>query len=99
MLTILRAGRLADLPLLATSVLGLALIFERLLSLRRGLPRARLAGLVADMLRNHQDTPESLGKLERNSPLGRVLVDVIRHRHLPRELRSGSRTPAARRRP
>ena len=37
------------------------------------------------MLRNHQDTPESLGKLERNSPLGRVLVDVIRHRHLPRE--------------
>ena len=86
MLTILREAGWPIWPLLATSVLGLALIFERLLSLRRGLVMPRgLAEQVADMLRNHQDTPESLGKLERNSPLGRVLVDVIRHRHLPRE--------------
>jgi biopolymer transport protein ExbB len=37
------------------------------------------------MLRNRQDTPESINRLERNSPLGRVLAEVMRHRHLPRE--------------
>ena len=36
-----------------------------------------------------RDSPESLSRLERNSPLGRVLAEVMRHRHLPRdELRS-----------
>jgi biopolymer transport protein ExbB len=64
----------------------LALIFERFLSLRRGLVMPRgLNEQVAEMLRNHQDTPESINRLERNSPLGRVLAEVMRHRHLPRE--------------
>ncbi len=86
LLSILREAGWPIWPLLATSVLGLALIFERLLSLRRNLivPRG-LNEQVADMLRNRQDTPEALNKLERNSPLGRILADVMRNRNLPRE--------------
>lgn len=59
MLSILREAGWPIWPLLATSVLGLALIFERFLSLRRSLilPRG-LNEQVADMLRNHQDTPK-----------------------------------------
>lgn len=74
-------------PLLATSVLGLALIVERFLSLRRSLVMPRgLADQVAEMQRNGQDAPEALSRLERNSPLGRVLAEVLRHRHQPREI-------------
>src|SRR3546814_4379860 len=74
-------------PLLVTSVLGLALIVERLLSLRRSLivPRG-LADQVLDMQRTGQDTPEALARLERNSPLGRILAEVLRQRHQPREI-------------
>ena len=86
LLSILREAGWPIWPLLATSVLGLALIFERFLSLRRSqvMPRG-LNEQVAEMLRNRQDSPESLSRLERNSPLGRVLAEVMRHRHLPRE--------------
>lgn len=72
-------------PLFATSILGLALIVERLLSLRRSLVMpGGLAEEVGEMLRKRQDTPEALAQLERNSPLGRVLAEVLRQRHLPR---------------
>ena len=73
-------------PLLATSVLGLALIVERLLSLRRSLVAPRgLAEQVMEMQRNGQDSPEALARLERNSPLGRILAEVLRHRSQPRD--------------
>ncbi|EFV87619.1 biopolymer transporter [Achromobacter xylosoxidans C54] len=86
LLSILREAGWPIWPLLATSVLGLALIFERFLSLRRSqvMPRG-LNEQVAEMLRNRQDSPDALNRLERNSPLGRVLAEVMRHRHLPRE--------------
>lgn len=87
MLTLIRDAGWPIWPLLALSVFGLALILERLLSLRRSqvLPRG-LTDQVADMLRNHQDSPEALQRLERNSPLGRVLAEVLRHRHQPRSV-------------
>jgi biopolymer transport protein ExbB len=77
-------------PLFATSVLGLAMIVERLLSLRRSLVLPRgLPEQVGEMLRNRQDTPEALAQLEHNSPLGRVLAEVLRQRNQPRaELRA-----------
>ncbi|KCV51353.1 MotA/TolQ/ExbB proton channel family protein [Bordetella bronchiseptica] len=86
MLNLLREAGWPIWPLLATSILGLALIVERLLALRRSriLPRG-LNEQVLEMLRNQQDTPEALSRLERNSPLGRVLAEVLRQRHLPRE--------------
>jgi len=86
LLSIFREAGWPIWPLLATSVLCLALIFERLLSLRRSLVLPRgLSEQVMDMLRSRQDTPEALARLERNSPLGKVLAEVMRYRHLPRE--------------
>ena len=86
MLSIIREAGWPIWPLLATSVLGLALIVERLLSLRRSLVAPRgLAERVMEMQRNGQDSPEALARLERNSPLGRILAEVLRHRSQPRD--------------
>jgi len=86
LLSIIREAGWPIWPLLATSVLGLALIVERLLSLRRSLVAPRgLAEQVMEMQRNGQDSPEALARLERNSPLGRILAEVLRHRSQPRD--------------
>ena len=86
MLSILHDASWPIWPLLATSVLGLALVIERLLALRR----ARVApdGLyerALEMLRNRQDSPEALARLERESPMGRVLATAMRYRSWPRD--------------
>ncbi|HTK00066.1 MAG TPA: MotA/TolQ/ExbB proton channel family protein [Bordetella sp.] len=91
MLSVLRDAGWPIWPLLATSVLCLALIIERLFSLRRSqVAPAGLVTQVLDMVRNRQDSPESVARLERNSPLGRVLAEVLRQRHLPREEMRGA---------
>ncbi|HLR13894.1 MAG TPA: MotA/TolQ/ExbB proton channel family protein [Burkholderiaceae bacterium] len=68
--------------LVATSVACLALIIERLLSLRRGyvLP-SRLPGQALDLYRQNKDTPEALIRMARRGPLGRVLAEVLANRH------------------
>jgi len=64
--------------LLATSVLGLAVIIERFLSLRRNLVMPpSLSSQVTDLIRRDVATPEAIVKLGRNSPLGRVLAEAI----------------------
>jgi biopolymer transport protein ExbB len=64
--------------LLATSVLGLALIIERFLSLRRKLIMpANLSAQVADLIQRNQQTPEAVDRLAESSPLGRVLAEVL----------------------
>ncbi|AZY49413.1 MotA/TolQ/ExbB proton channel family protein [Bordetella avium] len=86
MLSLLRDAGWPIWPLLATSVLGLALILERLLSLRRSLVLpSGLSEQVNEMARLQEDSPEALNRLERNSPLGRILAEVLRMRHAPRE--------------
>jgi biopolymer transport protein ExbB len=86
LLSVLRDAGWPIWPLLATSVLCLALILERLFTLRRSqVAPAGLVNQVLDMVRNRQDTPEAIARLERNSPLGRVLAEVLRQRQLPRE--------------
>lgn len=64
--------------LVATSVLGLALIIERGLSLRkkRVLP-PNLLTQVIDLIRQKNHTPDTVMKLASNSPLGRILSEVI----------------------
>ncbi|MEO6958996.1 MAG: MotA/TolQ/ExbB proton channel family protein [Burkholderiaceae bacterium] len=67
--------------LLATSVLGLALIIERFLSLRRKLILpANLSVQVADLIQRNQQTPESMDRLAESSPLGRILAEVLVNR-------------------
>ena len=92
LLSIFREAGWLIWPLLATSVLGLALIFERMLSLRRGhvLPNG-LTDKTKPLkcFTPARTPPDALHKLERNSPLGRILAEIMRHRHLsPQALRA-----------
>ena len=67
--------------LVATSVLGLAIIIERFLSLRyeHVFPR-RLPGQVLELLRKPNVTSDAVLRLAGNSPLGRVLAEVLINR-------------------
>jgi len=67
--------------LITTSVLGLAIIIERFLSLRahRVLP-PRLPGQVVEIVRQRNDDPEAIVRLAGTSPLGRVLAEVLLNR-------------------
>src|SRR5690606_1448621 len=68
--------------LIATSVLGLALVIERFLSLRTGLILpSRLPEQVLELLRQKNDSPDAIVRLSGNSPLGRVLAEVLLNRH------------------
>ncbi|GAB2898873.1 MotA/TolQ/ExbB proton channel family protein [Paralcaligenes sp. KSB-10] len=68
--------------LIATSVLGLALIIERFLSLRTKLILPpRLAAQVLELIRQRNDTPEAITKLAASSPLGRVLAEALLNRN------------------
>jgi biopolymer transport protein ExbB len=73
-------------PLILASVLALALIIERSIALRR--PRILPSGLLDDVLglvRKQAVTPDIIGKLEANSPLGRVLAAGLRNERVLRE--------------
>lgn len=84
MLTLLRDAGWPIWPLLLTSVIALALIIERALSLRRArvIPRT-VEAEVTDMVAREQYTPQALSRLARHSPVGSVLAQVLKHRHLP----------------
>lgn len=73
-------------PLILASVLALALIIERTIALRR--LRILPSGLLDDVLglvRKQAVTPDIIGKLEANSPLGRVLAAGLRNERVLRE--------------
>ncbi len=67
--------------LIATSVLGLAIIIERFLSLRRQrvLP-SRLPSQVLELVRQRNDNTDAIVRLAGSSPLGRVLAEVLVNR-------------------
>lgn len=67
--------------LVATSVLGLALIIERFLALRAGVvcPK-RLPGQALELLRQGNTNIEALTRLSDQAPLGHVLAEVLINR-------------------
>ncbi|CDG84642.1 motA/TolQ/ExbB proton channel family protein [Janthinobacterium agaricidamnosum NBRC 102515 = DSM 9628] len=69
------------------SIVALALIVERLLYLRRSkiLPRSLLDDVVK-VYRSGKITPDTLEKLEQNSPLGVVLASALRNVDSPRDV-------------
>ena len=68
--------------LVTTSVVCLALIIERLLSLRSSyVMPARLPGQALDLFRQNKDTPEALIRMAARGPMGRVLAEVLANRH------------------
>ncbi len=84
MLDIIQSAGWPVWPLLATSVVGVALIIERALALRRSkvIPRD-LYDEVISLLRRPQITPDIIDSVERDSPLGAILATALRNRHQP----------------
>lgn len=76
-------------PLFALSVAGLAIIIERFLSLQtKRVAPPELCTQVLQMVRAGQDQPQAIDKLQSSCPLGQILAQVLRKRHLPQaELR------------
>ena len=82
MLSIIQAAGWPIWPLIACSVLALALVIERFLSLKTS--RIAPPRLLEDAIRvssNSLPSPEVINKLERNSALGEVLASGFRTLH------------------
>ena len=87
MLSIVQAAGWPIWFLILASFVTAALIVERSLSLRRRLilPPGTLDEILT-LYRNRQITPEMIQRIERSSPLGKVLANGLRHDLEPREL-------------
>ena len=77
--------------LVVTSVVGLAVIIERSMSLRSGkvLP-ARLSSQVLEIVRQRNDDADAIVRLAGSSPLGRVLAELLVHRNDPAAVRQAA---------
>ncbi len=87
MLSLIQAAGWPVWFLILTSILAVALIVERALTLKPS--RVVPDGLLDEVLglhRNQQITPELIQRLERNSPLGRVFATGLRQQAAPREV-------------
>lgn len=87
MFAIIQAAGWPIWPLLIASVTALALIVERLYSLRRQkvLPPGLLQSVLSTLASGGYDA-QRLAALEENSPLGRVLAAGIRNQNASREI-------------
>jgi biopolymer transport protein ExbB len=74
------------LPILVCSIVAMAIVAERLWSLRenRVLPNT-LVNQARRLLAQDRISDDTLGELRRNSPLGRILATGIAHRNQSRE--------------
>ncbi|ALU88190.1 flagellar motor protein MotA [Herbaspirillum rubrisubalbicans] len=87
MLAIILAAGWPIWPLLIASIIGLALVIERLVYLRRA--RILPPDLLGEVVRVYQSgrvTEDVIDKLEQNSPLGQVLAAGLRNVDAPREV-------------
>jgi len=97
LLAIIQAAGWPIWPLLIASVIGLALIIERLLYLRRN--RILPPNLLNEVIRVYQNGKvgaDVVTNLEQNSPLGRVLAAGLRNVNAPREVMKESIEEAGR---
>jgi biopolymer transport protein ExbB len=97
LLAIIQAAGWPIWPLLIASVIGLALIIERVLYLRRRriLP-SNLLNEVIHVYHSGKVGPDVLQNLEQNSPLGRVLAAGLRNVNAPRDVMKESIEEAGR---
>ncbi len=97
MLAIFQAAGWPIWFLLVASIVAVALIVERLITLRREkiLPR-NLLDEVIRVYRSGKVTPDVVDKLEQNSPLGAVLAAALRNVDAPRDVMKESIEEAGR---
>jgi biopolymer transport protein ExbB len=96
-LEIIRAAGWPIIPLLFASIISLALIIERLISLRGSVivPRGLLDKVIGD-LRKSGPSDELAARLQAHSPLGQVLAAGVRNVRYPREVMKESIEEAGR---
>lgn len=87
MLEIVQAGGWLMLPIIAGSVVAVAIILERLWTLqqRRVVP-PDVTAQVWDWVQQGQLDPQHVQQLAQSSPLGQVLATGLSYRHAPREV-------------
>ena len=87
MFEIIKAAGWPIWPLLFASIIAVALIIERSITLRRSkiVPRGLLEKVVVD-LRRHGVSAEMLQRVSAHSPLGKVLAAGLRNVKSPREV-------------
>ncbi|WP_153160940.1 MotA/TolQ/ExbB proton channel family protein [Zoogloea sp. 1C4] len=97
MFAILQAAGWPIWPLLFASIVAVALIIERLLTLRRSkiLPDGLLEKVVAE-LRQTGATPEMINRVALSSPMGRVFAAGLRNMRSSREVMKESIEEAGR---
>lgn len=87
MLDLIRAGGLLMLPIIACSIIALAIVFERMWTLRRS--RVVPPDLVDEVYHQYQRgtlTPAFIDELAVQSPLGRILAAGLVNLHHSREV-------------
>ena len=87
MFELVQAGGWLMIPILLCSVISLAIISERLWTLRKKkvIP-AKLVNGIWILLNNDALTQKHINEIENGSPLGRVLASGLINRHLSRDL-------------
>lgn len=91
MLELIKAGGWLMLPLIACSVIAMAIILERAWALRRvGIIPPHLVAQVWHQLKNRQLKPDQLKALRDGSPLGRILAAGLSNWNQPREVMTES---------
>jgi biopolymer transport protein ExbB len=87
MLEIVQAGGLLMLPIIACSVVAVAIVLERLWTLqeKRVLP-ASVANQVWEWVQNNQIDAQQMQQVHQSSPLGEVLAAGLAYRHASREV-------------
>ena len=86
MLEIVTAGGLLMLPIVLCSIAAMAIVAERLWSLRENkVVPTTLVNQARRLLANERISDDNIGELQRHSPLGRILAVGIAHRNQSRE--------------
>lgn len=87
MLEIIQAGGWVMYPILACSVAAMAIVLERLWSLRRSrVAPEDLLPTVWELHRRRQLTPATIGEIRDGSPLGRIVAAGLVNREHSREV-------------
>jgi biopolymer transport protein ExbB len=84
---LVQAGGWLMIPILLCSVIAVAIVVERLWTLRQKkvIPEKLLTG-IWNLLSNDALTEQHISEIENGSPLGRVLAAGLINRHLSRDL-------------
>jgi len=86
-LELIKAGGWLMLPLIACSVVAMAIVLERAWTLRRArIIPPHLVAQVWHQLKKRQLNPDQLRALREGSPLGRILAVGLMNKHQPREV-------------